>query len=183
MIRSMNRRAFLRTGGSILAGLALHRTLAAPAGFVEVQMVSDELGGFVSFDPIGLYVEPGTTVRWRCVANVHTTTAYHPANDDHPLRIPRGARPWNSGYLKPGDHFQRRFEVPGVYDYYCIPHEAAGMVGRIVVGAPSGPGARPFDYFRQGPDPKPWRSVPDAARRRFPAVAAIMRRRRIPAAE
>ena len=25
---------------------------------------------------------------------------------------------------------------PGVYDYYCQPHEMAGMVGRIVVGEP-----------------------------------------------
>ncbi len=30
--------------------------------------------------------------------------------------------------------------VPGVYDYFCIPHEMAGMLGRIVVASP---GTRP----------------------------------------
>ncbi|MDA7965440.1 plastocyanin/azurin family copper-binding protein, partial [Ruegeria sp.] len=30
--------------------------------------------------------------------------------------------------------------IPGVYDYYCLPHEAAAMVGRIVVGTPDDAG-------------------------------------------
>jgi hypothetical protein len=39
------------------------------------------------------------------------------------------------------------FQHEGVYDYFCKPHEAAGMVGRIVVGNPgSGPGTRPFNH-------------------------------------
>lgn len=28
----------------------------------------------------------------------------------------------------------------------CAPHEETGMVGRIVVGRPAGPGMQPFDY-------------------------------------
>ena len=32
-----------------------------------------------------------------------------------------------------GDNFEVRLTVEGVYDYYCIPHEASGMVGRIIV--------------------------------------------------
>ncbi|WP_288142903.1 plastocyanin/azurin family copper-binding protein [Mesorhizobium sp.] len=31
---------------------------------------------------------------------------------------------------------ERIFEEDGVYDYYCVPHEHAGMVGRIVIGNP-----------------------------------------------
>lgn len=39
--------------------------------------------------------------------------------------------------------FERVFAVPGVYDYFCKPHELAGMAGRIVVGEPGdGPGTR-----------------------------------------
>ena len=33
-----------------------------------------------------------------------------------------------------------RFTVTGVYDYFCIPHEEAGMVGRIIVGSPTSAG-------------------------------------------
>ena len=47
--------------------------------------------------------QPGQTVRWtnRDRGNSHTVTAYHPENFERPLRIPAGARPWNSDYLLP----------------------------------------------------------------------------------
>jgi hypothetical protein len=67
--------------------------------------------------------------------------------------------------------------VEGVYDYYCLPHEQAGMVGRIVVGQPSGPGSLPFDYFHGRPGTAGWKAVPDAARKAFPAVERIMQSR------
>lgn len=51
------------------------------------------------------------------------------------------------------------------------------MVGRIVVGRPAGPGTRPADYFSRQPGAQDWLSVPDAARRSFPAVDVILRRR------
>ncbi len=67
--------------------------------------------------------------------------------------------------------------MPGVYDYFCMPHEAAGMVGRIVVGRPVGPGARPFDYFQGRAGARTWKPVPPAARQAFPPVERIMRDR------
>ena len=44
----------------------------------EVAMRSDQAGSKVWFDPVGILVEPGTTIRWVVKENVHTTTAYHP---------------------------------------------------------------------------------------------------------
>lgn len=52
-------------------------------------MMSDPSGSKVYFDPIGILIEPGQSVRWQSVANVHTTTAYHPQNMNHSLRIPK----------------------------------------------------------------------------------------------
>lgn len=159
----------------MLAGLALPRPALA-ARVVEIRMRSDPQGADVWFDPIGLWIEPGQTVRWTVVANVHTTTAYHPRNDGHSLRIPEGAEPWDSGFLvNPGDHFEVVLTVEGVYDYYCMPHEAAGMVGRIVVGRPAGPGTLPFDYFRGRAGTENWKPVPEAARKVFPSIDAIMK--------
>jgi plastocyanin len=113
--------------------------LAAPAGFrsvrasgvVEIRLRSDTLGTKVWFDPIGLLVEPGQTIRWVNEANVHTSTAYHPANDGHALRIPEAAEPWDSGYLvEPGDRFEVTLTVPGVYDYFCGPAREIGERAR-----------------------------------------------------
>ncbi|UXN66102.1 plastocyanin/azurin family copper-binding protein (plasmid) [Phyllobacterium sp. A18/5-2] len=109
---------------------------AATAGEpVEILMKGTANGSKVWFDPIGIRVVPGTVIRWRNndPGNSHTATAFHPRNSGHPLRIPAGARPWNSGYLLPDETFSMMFTVAGVYDYFCIPHEMAGMVGRIVV--------------------------------------------------
>jgi plastocyanin len=179
-----SRREFLQAGGLALAGFGIAPLFGArlrySAGPEMIEMRSDALGSRVWFDPIGLYVEPGATVRWIVRENVHTATAYHPRNDHHSLRIPEGAVPWDSGYLvHPGDAFDVTLTVPGVYDYYCLPHEAAGMVGRIVVGESLGPGAEPFDYWVGKPGTDRWRHVPDVARAAFPSVARILAERRV----
>ena len=79
---SGSRREFLKAGGLALAGVGIAplfraRLLSLPAPKL-IEMRSDALGSRVWFDPIGVYVQPGTTVRWILRENVHTTTAYHP---------------------------------------------------------------------------------------------------------
>jgi plastocyanin len=171
------RRAFLTAGGLALAGLTVPRELL-PAAPVEIRMRATERGEEVWFDPIGIHLERGDTVRWILERDVHTTTAYHPANEGHSLRIPVGAPPWNSGFLvQKAAHFDVTFTVEGVYDYYCMPHEQAGMVGRIIVGQPGGPGTLPFDYFKGEARSADWKPVPVAAQQAFPTVEAIMKQK------
>ena len=66
------------------------------------------------------------------------------------------------------ESFSVTLEIEGVYDYYCIPHEHAGMVGRIVVGAPAGAGW----IGAAGSDG----DLPEIALKAFPAVDEIMKR-------
>ena len=177
----LRRRSVIGTGGAaIVAASASHATRAA-TGVVEIHMRSDAEGSHVGFDPVGLLIQPGETVRWVCDANVHTTTAYHPVNGRHSLRIPRAAKPWASDLLLPSEAFATILTVEGVYDYFCSPHEQAGMVGRIIVGRPAGPGSLPFDSFKSSPEGRDWLGVPPAARGVFPSIAEIMRRRVVPA--
>ena len=51
------------------------------------------------------------------------------------------------------------------------------MVGRIVVGGPSGPGALPFDYYEGKAGTGDWLPVPEAAQRTFPGIARIVHER------
>ena len=178
----LSRRRLLAAGGGLLGGalLAGRRLRAADADVVEIRMRSDPEGSHVGFDPNGLLIAPGQTVRWICQESVHTTTAYHPANAKHSLRIPESAKPWDSGFLLPDQDFSVIFTVEGVYDYYCMPHEMAGMVGRIIVGHPAGPGTQPFDYFAGRPEAKDWMKVPPAAQKAFPSVARIMQQHSVP---
>jgi len=124
--------------------------LSSPlSGVVEIAMSQDGSGAF--FDPLGVWVEPGTTIRFVLAEGVHDSQAYHPANAAavQLLRIPEGAEPWNSGLLggllNPTGVFEVTLTVEGVYDYFCMPHHALGMVGRIVVGDPNASPARPVD--------------------------------------
>lgn len=176
--RSITRRSLLKVGCAALAGTAAAPLIGGCGSGLRhvVRMRSEPTGARVWFDPLGLMVDPGDTVRWVIDANVHTTTAYHPSNANHALRIPEAAAAWDSGVLTEKDqYFDLRLTVEGVYDYFCAPHEAAGMVGRIVVGRPGdGPGTRRFDYFKTDPKAAAWRRVPEAARKTFPAVERIV---------
>ncbi len=156
-------------GGGYIAALLLTRSAALAAEPIDVVMQGASDGSHVWFDPVGLHVQSGQTVRWtnRDAGNSHTVTAYHPNIFDRPRRIPESATPWNSDYLLPDQSFSFTFAEEGVYDYYCVPHEHAGMVGRIVVGMP--PAEEP-DY-PAGADPT---ELPEVALRNFPTVADIL---------
>jgi plastocyanin len=131
----MERREFLAGVGSAAAATTLAGCAGGsedggmPAGDV-VAMVGATTPYY--FTPIGMHVDPGTTVTFRNRSGSHSATAY----DD---RIPESAEPWDSGVRSGDDTFEHTFEVEGTYDYFCIPHRGYGMVGRIVVGSPGGP--------------------------------------------
>lgn len=109
------------------------------------------------FEPDRLVIAPGDTVRWEIENGLHNTVAFHPGDEhaahhddsespgERPLRIPPGAKPWESEHLRtPGEAFEYTFTVEGVYNYFCHPHEFEGMAGVIVVGSPKpGPGLEP----------------------------------------
>lgn len=174
------RRTIVGIGGGLLAGAVLPGPARAdPANrVVEIHMRSDPMGSVVGFDPVGVLLQPGQRVRWICDANVHTATAYSPKNENHSLRIPKNARPWSSGFLLPGHKFEIKLTVEGVYDYFCIPHEEAGMAGRLIVGKAIGPGTLPFDYFKALG--KHWLPVPAAAQKAFPSISETLRRKVVP---
>lgn len=137
------RRDFLALGGGLGAAFLLARPLtAAPPPVEVIEMRGTPRGEHIWFAPAGLAIAPGTVLRFvnRDPGNSHTATAYHPANFDRARRIPAAARPWDTGFLLPGKSAEVALTAPGVYDFYCLPHEMAAMVGRIVVGRPGDPG-------------------------------------------
>lgn len=97
----------------------------------------------LAYDPVDVAVDVGSTVTWRNTSDiVHTVTAYAD-------RIPEDAEYFASGgfqsesaartdmsegLLAAGETYAHRFAVPGSYEYYCVPHEAAGMTGTVRVG-------------------------------------------------
>jgi plastocyanin len=152
--------------------------LALPRlGFSQTAVVRVGLAfprGQYFFDPAGIWVAPGGTVRWEFAFNGGvgalmgvSVTAFHPANENHELRIPEAAKPFDSGPMNRAANgfirFEHVFDVEGTYDYFSITHESIGMVGRVVVGRPGGPAEQPPGYgARDGRVPM------------YPASAAIL---------
>jgi plastocyanin len=99
----------------LLALLALTPCLA----HADTYMV--ELSNF-AVEPRSLTIHAGDTVEWRVVSGRHSATAKDAA--------------WDSGELERGASFAQHFDVPGVYPYFCTPHDF--MRGTVtVLEAPS----------------------------------------------
>lgn len=95
------------------------------------------------FEPVGLYIEPGDTVKFTMTTPHHNVVAYHP-QFGFERRIPYRVMPFSGPMLPAGGYWLYTFEKPGVYEMNCAPHEYFGMVMRIVVGEVSGPAAEPL---------------------------------------
>jgi plastocyanin len=87
------------------------------------------------FEPQHLTIRRGVVLTWKNSDNIpHTTTASPAlALDSSHVVLPPGADMWDSGLVDAGEDWSRRFDEPGEYTYFCIPHETAGMIGRITV--------------------------------------------------
>lgn len=91
----------------------------------------------MSFTSAAITIRAGQTVLWK-----NTSGTVHNVVDDAAqavnaadVLLPAGVKPFDSGYLQPGQSYQRTFTVPGVYRYVCTLHETGGMKGTIVVKA------------------------------------------------
>ena len=104
---------------------------AAPPADASVRMTNQ-----LTFEPQEVHISVGGVVEWRNASVlVHTVTAdpSKAARPEESVALPEGARPFDSGLLEPESRWRHRFETPGRYRYFCMPHEAAGMVGTVVV--------------------------------------------------
>jgi plastocyanin len=110
--------------------LATAKSMAArPAIVVEM------LDTPPSFQPERSTIKAGDTIEWKNIGAQlhHVTTDPSAALRKGDVANPLGAKPFDSGFLKPGESFSQKFSVPGIYRYTCAVHEAKGMNGEIVV--------------------------------------------------
>jgi plastocyanin len=93
---------------------------------VRIEMVSPN----PRFEPANVTVPVGTTVTWTLVAGGHSTTS--------------ATGLWDSGVTREvGDVLSYTFSQPGTYSFFCIPHQAVGMVGTVTVTAAAAAPAAP----------------------------------------
>jgi len=94
------------------------------------------------FTPNIVRIQPGQTVAWR-----------NDGRSPHDVTADDGS--WESGNLDPGAEFDRVFDTPGVYAFYCSYHGSpgVGMTGTVLVGDVPLPG--PTGGVGPGREPVP----------------------------
>ena len=137
----MDRRTYLATvaGGVLSVGVAGCADSSAADEDYDVGMTPRR------FEPETIQVTPGTTVAWKNTSGVpHTVTARETRIPDDAAFFASGGfesqaaaeRAWREdqgGGLSEGESYEYEFTSPGEYAYFCIPHDAAGMVGVVSV--------------------------------------------------
>ena len=134
----MQRRAFLASVGTAsVTAIAGCAGLGGSEG--DIQMYPS------AFDPVEFTVSVGDTVVWyNSSSRRHTVTAYESAIPDDAEYFASGGyeddtaarQAWTDefgGAITSGESYSHTFEVPGRYEYFCVPHEQGGKVGTIVV--------------------------------------------------
>jgi halocyanin-like protein len=81
-------------------------------------------GNGLAFGPAAVHVDNGTTVTWEWTGNggAHNVIAEDETFDSGELVSEQGTT------------FEYTFEEDGIYNYFCDPHKASGMVASVVVG-------------------------------------------------
>ncbi|MGI9505111.1 MAG: plastocyanin/azurin family copper-binding protein [Geminicoccaceae bacterium] len=121
---------------SLIALTSLIAANALPTGVMAaehvVRIVTDYEAPSMTFAPKVLKIEPGDRVTWvNEIDEEHNVVTF-------PDGFPRDAEAFQSPLMKrAGECFSYRFDVPGTYEYHCMPHLPMNMQGIITVGQPS----------------------------------------------
>ena len=69
-------------------------------------------------------IEVGDTVFWKSTTPGHNVQFIKGG-------VPQGVNKFKSKISKDAEY---KFEIPGIYAYWCTPHKGMGMIGFVVVG-------------------------------------------------
>src|SRR5262245_27183769 len=119
LMANIDRRNFLisaSTGVLELSRQLCAQTAPPPAPGSDIPRIvagSSYGKGITFFDPAGLYVQVGQRVQFAGTGR-RGVVAYHPSIDNHELRIPENAKPFDSRTMpSQGGMFEWKFEVEG----------------------------------------------------------------------
>ncbi|HET9343864.1 MAG TPA: plastocyanin/azurin family copper-binding protein [Candidatus Eremiobacteraceae bacterium] len=138
-IGSLDQFPFAHGGTTLAAGIAPGLASGPPVNPTVLRFLDTD----VIHDSVTIPV--GTTLTWVNESNnePHTITVPRPGHtpppDKNPFAPPSGGNTYdgshlvNSGPLFPGQSFSLKFTVKGTFTYYCLVHDALGMLATVTV--------------------------------------------------
>ena len=104
--------------------LAIFLTSTSFAADVTVEMLNKQGKESMVFSEKVVRVNVGDTVFWKATTKGHNVEFIKGG-------VPEGVEKFKSKFNKDVEY---KFEVPGVYAYWCTPHKTMGMIGFVIVG-------------------------------------------------
>ncbi|MEF8774137.1 MAG: halocyanin domain-containing protein, partial [Halobacteriales archaeon] len=92
---------------------------------VTVQVGAEGNQGTNAFAPAGIWVSPGTTVKWEWTGD----GSHNVVTEEGPADLDSG-----DAISDAGVNYEHTFEEAGITAYFCEPHKSLGMKGAVAVG-------------------------------------------------
>ena len=107
----------------LLVLLSLWSGLAVAAD-TTIEMLNKLDNEYMVFSKKTVYIDSGDTVFWKATDKGHNVEFVKGA-------VPAGVEAFKS---KPNQDTEYKFNIPGIYAYWCTPHKTMGMIGFVIVG-------------------------------------------------
>ena len=91
---------------------------------IEVEMLNKFNNEYMVYSKKIVKINIGDTVFWKATDSSHNVEFIKGA-------VPEGVETFKSKLNK---DVQYKFEIPGIYAYWCTPHKSLGMIGFVIVG-------------------------------------------------
>ena len=113
----------------LLTGMILYFSFTIMTGFskaenTEIEMLNKLNHEYMVYSKKIINVNIGDTVFWKATDSSHNVEFIKRA-------VPEGVKSFKS---KLNEDVQYKFEIPGIYAYWCTPHKSLGMIGFVIVG-------------------------------------------------
>ena len=96
----------------------------AVAADTTIEMLNKLDNEYMVFSKKIVYIDSGDTVFWKATDKGHNVEFVKGA-------VPAGVEAFKS---KPNQDTEYKFNIPGIYAYWCTPHKTMGMIGFVIVG-------------------------------------------------
>ena len=107
----------------LLLLLSLWSGLAVAAD-TTIEMLNKLDNEYMVFSKKIVYIDSGDTVFWKATDKGHNVEFVKRA-------VPTGVEAFKS---KLSQDTEYKFNIPGIYAYWCTPHKNMGMIGFVIVG-------------------------------------------------
>jgi plastocyanin len=108
------------TTTTTIPGMQMHTVVVGP-------------GGSFTFDPQTITIRAGETVRWRFASIGHNVVSGSGGTPNGLFCSPDDSGCGTAPLASNGDIYEHTFPEPGTFPYFCTPHVAFGMTGRVIV--------------------------------------------------